>query len=147
MYYARMSKAKTDYVFTVLAAASRVEGRLNRVLSNVKGVSFTEFCLLKELSQCHNSSATRVELANAVHLTPSAVTRALKPLEKIGYVHTQKGERDARQSIAALTHAGDELLRDASKLIRDEINALPLDKDIQATSSLNALQSLAATRG
>jgi len=146
MYYEGMSDAKTDFVFAVLSAANRVEGRFNRVLSNVKGVSFTEYCLLKELSQCHKGSATRVELANVVHLTPSAVTRALKPLEKIGYVHTQKGERDARQSIAALTPAGNELLRDASRLISDEIEALPLADDI-GTSDLSALQTLVSTRG
>ena len=146
MYHAVMSDNKTKFVFSVLAAASRVEGRLNRVLSNVKGVSFTEYCLLKELSQCHQGAATRVELASAVRLTPSAVTRALKPLEKIGYVQTQKGERDARQSIAALTEAGDELLRDASSLISDEIAALPLTDDIGAWN-LGALQALASTRG
>ena len=146
MHTGWMSNAKSEYVFTVLAAASRVEGRFNRVLSNVKGVSFTEYYLLKELNRCHNGSATRVELANAVHLTPSAVTRALKPLEKIGYVRTQKGERDARQSIATLTDAGNELLRDASKLINDEIDALPLGKDIGG-SNLSALQTLALTRG
>lgn len=146
MYCDCMSDVKANFVFTVLAAANRVEGRFNRVLSNVKGVSFTEYCLLKQLSQCHNGSATRVELASAVHLTPSAVTRALKPLEKIGYLHTRKGERDARQSIAALTAAGEELLRDASHLISDEINALTLTDDIDA-ACLSALHTLSSTRG
>ena len=141
-----MSDAKSEFVFTVLAAAARLEGRFNRVLSNVKGVSFTEYCLLKELSQCHNGSATRVDLASAVQLTPSAVTRALKPLEKIGYVHTQKGERDARQSIAALTAAGEELLLDASTLIGDEIDALPLADKI-SKNTLGAVEVLAKTKG
>ena len=141
-----MNNPKTEFVFTVLAAAHRVENRFNRVLSNVKGVSFTEYCLLKELSECHNASATRVELASAVHLTPSAVTRALKPLEKIGYVKTQKGERDARQSIAALTEAGEELLRDASQLISDEIDALPLADNIGA-KTIGALETLTGTPG
>ena len=146
MYYVSMNNQKADFVFTVLTAASRMEGRFNRVLSNVKGVSFTEYCLLKELGECHNASATRVELAAAVQLTPSAVTRALKPLEKIGYVITQKGERDARQSIAALTAAGEELLCDASRLISDEIDALPLAGNI-GPKTLNALETLARTKG
>jgi len=121
MYYAIMKNQNTDLVFSLLSASSRIEGRLNRVLSNVKGVSFTEYFLLKQLNEQHNGSATRVDLARAVHLTPSAITRALKPLEKIGYVATQKGERDARQSVATLTTAGNKLLKDASSLVQDEI--------------------------
>lgn len=135
----------TDFVFTLLAAANGIERRFSGVLSNVKGVSFTEYCLLKQLSECHNGSATRVELAAAVHLTPSAVTRALKPLEKIGYVSTQKGDRDARQSIAALTPAGDSLLQDANQLVSDEIAAMEIPKQSQ-TDIVNALHALVPAR-
>ena len=136
-----MSRESTEVVFSLLAAANGIEGRLNRVLSNVKGVSFTEYCLLKRLQECHNSAATRVDLAAAVKLTPSAVTRALKPLEKIGYVKTQKGERDARQSLAALSPAGAELLDDANRLINDEIDLLPMPDGIsdEALKMLNDL--------
>lgn len=129
MYYARIMTQDSDFIFTLLAAASRIERRFNGVLSNVKGVSFTEYCLLKQLQESHNGAATRVDLAAAVHLSPSAITRALKPLEKIGYVVTQKGERDARQSIASLTPAGDALLVDASQLVSDEIAALNISAD------------------
>ena len=101
---------KSHLVFTLLAAASKIERRFDRVLSGIRGVSFTEYFLLKRLSEQHNHSATRVDLAAAVHLTPSAVTRALKPLEKTGYVISEKSERDARQTIARLTSAGEELL-------------------------------------
>lgn len=139
-----MSTQSNELVFSLLSAANAIEGRMNRVLSNVKGVSFTEYCLLKRLQECHNSSATRVDLARAVKLTPSAVTRALKPLEKIGYVSTQKGERDARQSLAALTPAGVELLEDANRLIDDEIDLLPLPETTPAEilSTLNALTAI-----
>ncbi len=127
-----MNSRNTQFVFALLSTANSIEGRLNRVLSNVKGVSFTEYNLLEKLKGLHNGAATRVELARAVNLTPSAVTRALKPLEKIGYVSTQKGARDARQSIATLTPAGEELLRDANALVLDEIAALSLPRDIRA---------------
>ncbi len=126
-----MNSRNTQFVFALLSTANSIEGRLNRVLSNVKGVSFTEYNLLEKLKGLHNGAATRVELARAVNLTPSAVTRALKPLEKIGYVSTQKGARDARQSIATLTPAGEELLRDANALVLDEIAALSLPRDIR----------------
>lgn len=123
-----MSNQNTRFVFALLAAANGIESRLNRALSNVRGISFTEYFLLQQLQEQHNGAATRVDLARAVHLTPSAVTRALKPLEKLGYVATQKGERDARQSVARLTSAGEELLKDANSLVLDEIALLDLPR-------------------
>jgi len=121
-----MSQKKTDLVFALLAASSKIERRFDRVLSGIRGVSFTEYFLLKRLNEHPNRAATRVDLAASVHLTPSAVTRALKPLEKTGYVVSEKSQRDARQSIATLTAAGVELLDDADSLISDEISSLSL---------------------
>ena len=74
---------------------------------------------------------------------PSAVTRALKPLEKTGYVTSHKNERDARQTVAKLTAAGEELLRDADAVIGDEIAALsiPASESKALTGSLEALVS------
>ncbi len=132
MYHSRMSDKKHDLVFDLLAAASRIERRLDASLSNVKGISFSEYFLLKQLAARHDGAATRVDLANSVRLTPSAVTRALKPLEKLGFVTTRKGVRDARQSIAKLTKAGEGLLSDSDSLVRDEISALPLPRSVPA---------------
>jgi len=80
--------------------------------------------------------------ARAVHLTPSAVTRALKPLEKLGYVSTQKGERDARQAVATLTSAGEELLEDANRLVIDEIASLSIPRSVR-TELTEVLSGLA----
>ncbi len=121
-----MSQKKTELVFSLLAASSKIERRFDRILSNVRGISFTEYFLLKRLSSQANNAATRVDLAALVHLTPSAVTRALKPLEKIGYVRSKKNERDARQSLATLTTAGSELLSDADSMLSDEIAAMSI---------------------
>lgn len=136
-----MNSRNTQFVFALLSAANGIESKLNRALSNVKGISFTEYSLLEQLNDFHNSAATRVDLARAVHLSPSAVTRALKPLEKMGYVSTQKGERDARQSIATLTTAGKELLDDANRLVLDEIASLPIPRSSRSEliDVLNAL--------
>jgi len=65
-----MNIKNTQFVFALLSAANGIEGRLNRVLSNVKGVSFTEYYLLEQLKDLHNGAATRVDLARAVNLTP-----------------------------------------------------------------------------
>jgi DNA-binding MarR family transcriptional regulator len=115
-------------VFALLDAAGRVELRLDRLLSNTRGISFREYQLLRALSRLYDGSATRVALADAVGLTPSAVTRALKPIEKLGYVVTHKSERDARRSLAELTPAGLELLADAQGAVDDAIAGLGLDR-------------------
>jgi len=129
--------SNTNLIFTLLKAASRIERRLDRVLSATKGVSFTEYHLLTVLHEKHKGSATRVDLANAVSLTPSAITRARKPLEKIGFVVTEKSEHDARRSIASLTSAGSELLQDANQIVLDEIALLALPKEgIDETQSV-----------
>lgn len=114
-------------VFALLEAAARVELRLDRLLSNTRGISFREYQLIRALSRLYAGSATRVELAGAVGLTPSAVTRALKPIEKLGYVVTQKSARDARRSLAELTPAGRELLADAQGAVDDAIADLGLE--------------------
>lgn len=121
-----MNQSDNQLVFALLKAASFIERKLDRSLACTKGVSFTEYQLLNELQVKYKGAATRVDLADAVRLTPSAVTRALKPLEKIGYVVTEKSDRDARRSIATLTEAGRTLLEDATKIVNDEIKSMSL---------------------
>jgi DNA-binding MarR family transcriptional regulator len=113
-------------VFSLLAAASGIEKRLDRSLGAIKGITFREYQLLRALQLAHESTATRVDLARSVDLTPSVVTRALKPLEKLGYLNTSKDGRDARRSLATLTDAGRELVADASGVVADVIDGLPL---------------------
>lgn len=113
--------------FSLLDAAGFLERRLDRSLSAIRGLSFSEYRLLRALAQQPDARAMRVELAEAVGLTPSAVTRALKPLEKLGIVETLKGDRDARRSLACLTRGGRELLADAEGIARDVVLGLPMD--------------------
>jgi DNA-binding MarR family transcriptional regulator len=115
-----------ELVFSLLAAASGIERRLDSSLGAIKGITFREYQLLRALQQAHDSTATRVGLARLVDLTPSGVTRALKPLEKLGYVSTSKDGRDARRSLATLSDAGRELVADASGVVADVIDGLPL---------------------
>lgn len=120
-------EARKSLAFDLLDAAGYLERRLDRAISTIRGISFSEYRLLRELSQRPEARAMRVELAQAVGLTPSAVTRALKPLEKLGYVETLKSDRDARRSLACLTKGGRELLSDAEGVARDVLLGLPLE--------------------
>jgi len=111
-------------ILQLMETAAHLERRLDRALSATRGVSFSEYRLLSALSKVPGNGIPRIDLANAVGLTASAVTRALKPLEKIGLVTTQKSERDARQSLAVLTPAGLDLLDDAQGVLRDMFKRL-----------------------
>jgi len=112
----------------VLAAASTaVERRLDAQLGSVRGISLAEYRLLRALADAPDERASRVDLARRVGLTPSGVTRALRPLEGVGYVATVKNERDARLALASLTGAGRQLVATASEVI-DEVMASVLER-------------------
>ncbi|ODR95277.1 hypothetical protein AUC70_06210 [Methyloceanibacter stevinii] len=130
---------REDAVLVLLDVAARIERRLDNALSMARGISFSEYRILKALANEEGRGVMRVDLAEAVGLTASAVTRALRPLEKIGVVATEKHERDARCSLAKLTPAGLELLSDAEQVVADGLDAIPM-KGV----SLDKLASLQA---
>ncbi len=118
------------------SAWSRLERRLDSSLGAIRGISLAEYRLLKALGDAPGAQASRVDLADTVGLTPSGVTRALRPMEKMGIVTTLKSKRDARLAIAALTPAGRELLSDASGVVDDTMKAL-MRRSTRAAGSLD----------
>jgi DNA-binding MarR family transcriptional regulator len=118
------SNTEQDLLTAFAAAWGRVERRLDSSLSSIRGISLAEYRLLKAMGDAPGAQASRVELAQAVGLTPSGVTRALRPMEKLGIVSTVKSKRDARLAIAALTPAGRELLDDAAGVVDDSMRAM-----------------------
>jgi len=113
-----------DQVMALLESAALVERQLDSALANICGISFSEFRLLLALSSAHEATATRVEVARQVGLTPSAVTRAFKPLEKLGFIRSAKSDRDARRSLATLTKAGFERVSNAQAVMTDQVAEL-----------------------
>ena len=122
-----MNKTQTIEQALALALASawnRLERRLDHSLGAIRGISLAEYRLLRALGDAPGSQASRVDLAQAVGLTPSGVTRALRPMEKLNIVSTVKSKRDARLAIAALTPAGREVLEDASGIVTDTMRSV-----------------------
>lgn len=126
---------------TFAAAWNRLERRLDNSLGSIRGISLAEYRLLRALGDAHDSRASRVDLAQTVGLSPSGVTRALRPMEKLGIVSTVKSKRDARLAIAALTPAGRDLLNDASGVVDDTMKAF-LERSPKAASQLPELVAL-----
>jgi DNA-binding MarR family transcriptional regulator len=126
-------------VMQLLATAGSLERGLDSVLSFSRGITFSEYRLLRAL-QGADQGLTRVALARALSVSPSGVTRALKPLEKLGYVVTVKSPRDARQSLARITKGGAELLADVSGVMNDFFVELAIeDTDAELFDAIQQL--------
>ena len=123
------------------AAWNRVERRIDQSLGAIRGISLAEYRLLRALADAPNAQASRVNLAQAIGLTPSGVTRALRPMEKLGMVTTLKSKRDARLAIAALTPAGREVVEDAAGVVNDTMASV-LERSPIAASRLGELVEL-----
>lgn len=128
MSHQTLSNHTEATVLQFLETAHALQRELDNALSLVRGISFSEYRILRVLANVYTGGAPRIDLAKAVGLTPSAVTRALKPLEKLGYIKTEKGGRDARQSRAVLTPGGRTLLDDAESVLRDTLIDLPINQ-------------------
>lgn len=106
---------------SLISGAASIERIFDGNLSSIKGISLAEFRLLSAINNAPAQRASRADIARVVGLSPSAVTRALRPLESLGVVQTVKNERDARLALASLTPAGEELLSDANGVLEDVV--------------------------
>ena len=113
-----------ELLLAIATSWERLLVRLEAGLSQIKGITFAEYRLLRAIALSPQERASRVDLAERVRLSPSGVTRALQPLEKLGFVETHRGERDARLALAALTPHGEELLSDAAAVIDDVASSI-----------------------
>jgi DNA-binding MarR family transcriptional regulator len=83
-------------------------------LSDDHGLTINDYEALLHLSRADGQRLRRVDLAGALLLTPSGVTRLLEGLERAGLVDKAVCEADARVTYAALTEAGRAKLDHAS---------------------------------
>jgi DNA-binding MarR family transcriptional regulator len=99
----------TDNV-TLAVGLSRADAALRRRLEGPlgggHGIGFTDFQILAELDAVQGGRLRASDLAARLMLSPSGITRAVLPLEKIGLVERQAHERDARGTYVVLTSAG-----------------------------------------
>ncbi len=127
---------------TFADAWGAIERALNGGLGSIKGITYSEYRLLAAIAAGGDGGASRAQLAREVGLTPSAVTRALAPLAKLGMVTTDKHPRDARLAIAALTADGFELLDDATGVVHDTMSQIEDSTRLDASQRREALRLL-----
>lgn len=107
--------ANIDPTLVLLMNLSKVQALIARKFDGLAahGISFSDFMILYLIQQAAEKKVRRIDLANKLGLTASAVTRSLLPMEKIGLVARELNERDARVSYVTLTAAGRQLFADA----------------------------------
>lgn len=105
------------------------------------GGSFAGYPLLRASSEAPNGQASRIDAARSIALTASGVTRALRPLEKLGLVSTVKNKRDARLAMAKLTPAGQASINEAAGIVDDAIASI-LKRAPGLSTKLNNVSSL-----
>lgn len=93
----------------------------------VYGASFSEFVILRAIEAGGANGIRRVDLADQVSLSVSGITRALAPLEKLGYIEHQEEELDARVRKVVLTKAGFELFKDIEKDVQRLMDGIGRD--------------------
>ena len=96
-------------------AQAAIARRLDGDLGSRHGVSLTDFTVLVNLAGAPGGRLRRVDLADALGLTPSGVTRGLAPLERIGLVERETDPRDARVAYAKITDTGRARLKEMRK--------------------------------
>ncbi|WP_411143855.1 MarR family winged helix-turn-helix transcriptional regulator [Streptomyces sp. x-80] len=118
-----------DVSLRLVRAQTALVKRFDATLSGLHGVSLADFTMLLRLRQAPGDRMRRVDLAEALGLTASGVTRGLAPLERIGLVTRETEARDARVAYAALTDTGRERLTDmlaSAERVAAKVFAAPL---------------------
>lgn len=78
-------------------------------------ISLSDFMILYQLFKAPGQKLRRIDLADKVGLSASAVTRKLLPIEKMKLVQRESHARDARVSFVKLTDSGIRTLEKALK--------------------------------
>ena len=98
-----------------LRSHAAITRELSAQLQREHGLTLNDYEVLLLLSHADDGMMRRVDLADAVLLTASGVTRLLEGLERSGFVVKETCASDARVSYAKLTAAGRRKLAAASQ--------------------------------
>jgi DNA-binding MarR family transcriptional regulator len=102
-----------------MAAHALLVERVGRDLAAATSLPLGSYNVLRLLHEARGGRLRLSELASAVHLTRSGVTRLANRLERAGLLRREERARDRRGSCAVLTDRGrDELRRAKAVFVR-----------------------------
>jgi DNA-binding MarR family transcriptional regulator len=97
-----------------LRGHAQIVRALDAELEREHGLPLTSYDVLIQLSLAPDRRLRMFELADAIVLSRSGLTRLVDRLERTGLVERERGEADPRQTYARLTDRGLEVLADAT---------------------------------
>src|SRR6476469_2183389 len=97
-----------------LATHAAITRELEAQLMGAHGLTLSDYDVLVQLARAPEHRLRNIELANAIVLTRSGVTRLVDGLENEGLVTRAACPSDKRGSLVQLTDKGLERLREAS---------------------------------
>src|SRR5205085_10945058 len=98
-----------------LAAHSAITRELEAQLMGAHGLTLSDYDVLVQLARAPEQRLRNIELANAVVLTRSGVTRLVDGLESDGLVRRASCPEDKRGTLVALTDEGMRRLAEATE--------------------------------
>lgn len=106
-----------------LDASLRITARLNRVLTDAHEVGLSDVRLLHRLQRTDSGSARMGDLADALVVSASRISRQVGRLEDKGLAKRVPSEKDGRSVLATITDKGRALLSEAMLTYGDAIRA------------------------
>jgi DNA-binding MarR family transcriptional regulator len=130
----------TDAFGKLISAHATLVRELSAALVASHGLTINDYGCLLLLSRAGEEGMRRIDLANALQLSPSGITRLLDRLEDQGLVGKGACKEDARVSYAILTDEGLSRLREAAPGHIDDIEsrlgAVLSDEEIRILAEL-----------
>lgn len=127
-----------NLTMTQALIARRFDARLS-----LHSISLNDFMILFHLSQAQDEKLRRIDLAEKVGLSASAITKKISPLEKIGMVKKEANARDARVSFVKLAKGGKRILEEAMNSAEMAAGELyPKEKETELEQSNEVLIEL-----
>ena len=114
-----MSNAALTAVLRLVQVEAAIQNQFAGALASVHGLALNELLLLINLDSAPLGRMRRVDLAAALAVSQSSVTRMAIPLEKIGIVARDSDPRDGRVAYVVLTDSGRMRTREAKITLAD----------------------------
>ena len=111
----KLSESELRDWFAFIRAHHCVVGKLSAELEQEHGMTLPYYETLLVLSRAPEHRLRMSELADAVRLSPSGLTRLVDRLVRDGRVERQPCGSDARVMYASLTAAGESAFREAAR--------------------------------
>ncbi len=132
-----MNSEELSILINLTKAHYSISRRMDARLS-AYGIGFSDFVILHHLSAAPENKMRRIDLAAAVGLTASGITRVLAPMEKYGLVSRESNERDARVSYVVLARGGKRLLSQSLSTAKDMAESLFPGRNDTEVAQVNA---------